>query len=437
MALEDKGNQTLPLRFADLKREILPQDEPSKAHFVAAWNDVLAALRTATEEIKSHGSSIISQVEFSELQNLKPKEIEAIKRRGTVLIKNVIDDDQVVLWREELESFVKINPVEGFPEGDKQFFQLHWTKPQIQARAHPNVLQVSTWLNKFFHVNSKEKAQAKILKGVEMSIPLSYADRFRIRHPGTHWNEFPPHIDGGGIERWEEPSFRNCFTDILQGNWQKHDPYDLVERLNARTDIYGRPDQASVFRTFQGWLALSDTGPNEGTLRVFPDVLLSNAYVTLRPFFRLKDNLVKEDPLDPENWVLDVSNPDFPGIFRWGDGFFGPRMSHATHPHLRLDDCMTPIPHVKPGDMVFWHADVVHSVEQEHKGKEDSCVIYIPAMPLTPLNLSYVAKQKEAFLKGLAPPDFPKTAGEGTFVGAGKEGDIVGEVARKAMGLVH
>ena len=33
---------------------------------------------------------------------------------------------------------------------------------------------------------------------------------------------------------------------------------------------------------------------------------------------------------------------------------------------------MTSVPHVKPGDTVFWHGDVVHSVEQEHTGQEDS-----------------------------------------------------------------
>ena len=54
----------------------------------------------------------------------------------------------------------------------------------------------------------------------------------------------------------------------------------------------------------------SETSPHEGTLQVFPDVLLSNAYIILRPFFRLKDNLVTDDPLDPENWVLGKTLPN-------------------------------------------------------------------------------------------------------------------------------
>jgi hypothetical protein len=63
--------------------------------------------------------------------------------------------------------------------------------------------------------------------------------------------------------------------------------------------------QSSVFRTFQGWLALSATSPSHGTLQVFPDVKLSNAYLMLRPFFRLKEGMNvgdEETVLKAESW---------------------------------------------------------------------------------------------------------------------------------------
>ena len=62
--------------------------------------------------------------------------------------------------------------------------------------------------------------------------------------------------------------------------------------------------------------------------------------------------------------LLDTSSSEFPGIFARDDGYFGPRLTPDTHPHLRLEENMTSVPAVKPGDMVFWHCDVVHSVEQ-------------------------------------------------------------------------
>jgi hypothetical protein len=61
---------------------------------------------------------------------------------------------------------------------------------------------------------------------------------------------------GGTTERWEDPFFRKCFENILNGTWRDHDPYALEGRLNAGNSLYGRENQSSIFRTFQGWLAM-------------------------------------------------------------------------------------------------------------------------------------------------------------------------------------
>ena len=67
-----------------------------------------------------------------------------------------------------------------------------WSKPQVEARAHPNVLKASAWLNKFYHTNGKTQ-----LDGVDLTTPLSYADRYRIRKAdGKPWTRHPPHVDG-------------------------------------------------------------------------------------------------------------------------------------------------------------------------------------------------------------------------------------------------
>ncbi|KAG6825658.1 hypothetical protein H0H93_000425, partial [Arthromyces matolae] len=126
----------------------------------------------------------------------------------------------------------------GVPENDKQFFMLYWTKPQIEARSHPNMLKASAWLNNLYHAKKSDQPS----QGVDLSTPLTYADRFRIRRPGL-WELHPPHVDGGGIERWEDPAFRQCFSDILSGNWRSHDPYEVEGRLDASTSRYNRPGQ--------------------------------------------------------------------------------------------------------------------------------------------------------------------------------------------------
>ena len=59
------------------------------------------------------------------------------------------------------------------------------------ARSHPNVLATSVWLNRMYHTKGNDK-----LEDVDLDVALSYADRFRMRHPGVQWVIHPPHIDG-------------------------------------------------------------------------------------------------------------------------------------------------------------------------------------------------------------------------------------------------
>jgi hypothetical protein len=49
-------------------------------------------------------------------------------------------------------------------------------------------------------------------------------------------------------------------------------------------------------------MAISETAPNQGTLQVFPDVLLSTSYIMLRPFFTPTLRPSEDGYLNAENW---------------------------------------------------------------------------------------------------------------------------------------
>ena len=68
-----------------------------------------------------------------------------------------------------------------------------WTKSQVRARSHPNILSATVWLNKLYHVKNGDQEKTD---GVDLDTPLTYADRFRIRRPGVQWDVHPPHVDG-------------------------------------------------------------------------------------------------------------------------------------------------------------------------------------------------------------------------------------------------
>ncbi|KZO97475.1 DUF1479-domain-containing protein [Calocera viscosa TUFC12733] len=421
LALADKATFD-PQYGTPLKRSIIaPSDEEA---IKACWADIISTLADAHKEITTKGPSIIPEVDFADLYKLTDAQKDEIRQVGSVVVHNVVDDEKALEWKAMLREYVKANPqVEGFPEGNMQFFQMYWAKSQVQARADPNVIGVQKALNALWTT----PRDPNLL--ISFSTPVAYADRFRIRTDPV-WKAHPPHIDGAKIERWADDSLRSCFASVLKGQWKEHDPFVVDGRIPAETNIHKKPGQASIFRSWQGWLAMSNTGPGEGTLKVFPNVQLSNAYVVLRPFFRLRSPDL--DPMQVENWEYDPDTAHYPGL----QPQKSMRLNEDTHPHLRLTDTMTCMPRVLPGDMVFWHCDVIHSVEEEHNGPSDSSVMYIPACPMTLRNASYLARQRETFKTGATPPDYgmnikPETG----FALIATEEDIVSVEGKRAMGF--
>lgn len=56
---------------------------------------------------------IIPQVNFADLHKLSEADIANIRRRGSLVIRDVVEDQEAVLWRSDLREYVKANPVNG------------------------------------------------------------------------------------------------------------------------------------------------------------------------------------------------------------------------------------------------------------------------------------------------------------------------------------
>lgn len=183
--------------------------------------------------------------------------------------------------------------------------------------------------------------------------------------------------------------YSKCYEPIFQGRWEDYEPYDATHRINADMSLHDSIGNCSIFRTFQAFLSLSETEPNNGGMKFAPSVKLVTAYYMLKPFFDENDKLKFDSNI----------NGGFPGK--------GLEFSDETHPELSLESIMVPPPKIAPGDMMFWHCDLIHLVDSVHTGKNDTSVFYIPSAPLCDRNINYAFCQREAFLKGLAGPDFP------------------------------
>ncbi|CAK3767294.1 Hypothetical predicted protein [Lecanosticta acicola] len=401
-------------RFADLKAQLIAGNEEA---LYDSWNRLLASLREEIPLIAQKGPKIIPEIDFKEIDNASPEFQAEHRKRGVAVIRNVLPEQEALALKKDLRAYLQANPqTKAFPQDNPQVYELYWSPSQIKARSHPNLIRAQRFLMEFWR--SKDPNAL-----VSSSHPMIYADRLRMRMPGDNKFALGPHVDGGSCERWEPDGYGkgNVYDAIWQGRWEEYDPWESSCRLSVVSDKYNGVGACSMFRMFQGWLSLSNTGPYEGTLLVNPLLSRATAYYLLRPFFSPKkaaqdpgSEVYEEAFLTPENWEL-RDTPD-----SWLHGAtpgHGQELRAQLHPHLDLPSSMIHVPRVSPGDYVSWHCDTIHAVDSVHAGKSDSSVLYIPACPLTVSNAEFVARQREAFLNGTPCPDFGGGKGESEHIG--------------------
>ena len=93
-----------------------------------------------------------------------------------------------------------------------------------------------------------------------------------------------------------------------------------------------------------------------------------------------------------------------------------------------------PIPAVGPGDTVWWHGDLYHSVADAANDTRWGNVMYIGAAPRCPRNDLYRADMFDRFARGASPLDFPAEDFEVEFEGRATPDDLT-PLGREQFGL--
>ncbi|KAL8657444.1 MAG: hypothetical protein Q9226_001916 [Calogaya cf. arnoldii] len=433
-SLSGSSPEPLPPRFTDIKKQLIHGRE---AQVQDSWNHLLNVLQKKREEIKTKGSSIVPEINFWDLEDVgkRTKFRDALHQTGVAVIRGVVQEKEALGWKELVKRYIASNPgTRGFPPNDPAVYELYWSPSQILARAHPNLLRAQSFLMSHWH-SALGSSGTKNL--ISTSRPVSYADRLRIRQPGDSSFALGPHVDGGSCERWEPSGYGlgGVYNRIFEGNWQEYTPCEMTCRLPVKSDLYNGPGGCSMYRMFQGWVAMSEVEPGHGHLKVCPMIKEATAYMLLRPFFapsRTPDDL---QYLDTANWTLeDPMSSSLQGAVPANCQ----ELNAELHPHLGLEDTMVHVPKVRPGDYVAWHCDTIHAVDSIHTGSSDSSVLYIPACPLTKANAEYLVRQRETFAEGTPAPDFPSGEGESQHRGRLTPDYVMKNISRKAqraMGL--
>jgi hypothetical protein len=385
-----------------------------------AFRRIEDRIKRETDIIRSQASSGRSPLPEVDFQAVKDDRISDatkndIRKRGFAVIRGVYPRTLAEEWNEELGRYIDENNYyekaqkkgsldKYFSQLDAarpQIFGIYWSKPQIKARQGENMAVAKRFMNSLWDVAGPNGRE------FDPDNDYTYADRTRRRRPGDKTLGLSPHMDSGSYERWTDPAFQRIYAPVFAGEWEQYDPWKAAYR--TRTKEYPSPAVCSMFRTFQGWTALTPQGPHDGTLQVVP-ISIGIAYMLLRA---LQDDVAEDDLCGAEPGRALGMKPEW---------------------HPALAEGLVSIPLMQPGDTVWWHPDTVHAVEKEHAGKNYSNVIYIGASPRCEKNRLYAVKQAKAFLEGRSAPDFAPEDYEVDFKNRATIADLT-ELGRAQMAL--
>jgi hypothetical protein len=399
-------------RIVAFKRSLAPRRDALKRAYLEVKDHVSRAADAVRRDAAA-GRPVVPEVSYHAIKDGSVPDATraAIRKTGCVVVRGVFPAAVANDWFAEVGEYLEANHYEqreidkrsldkyfsALKAGKPQIFNIYWSKPQVHARQDPKLAETRAFLNRLWHFDGF----------FDTDRDCTYADRLRRRHPGDETLGISPHMDAGTVERWIDPGYQRVYRHVFAGDWRAYDPFDAAHRLETRE--IPSPAVCSMFRTYQGWTALTRQGPEDGTLRLIP-IAEGICYVLLRA--------LQEDV--PETDLCGAAPGRALGV------------SPEWHPELVAG--MVPIPEVQPGDAVFWHTDICHAVGDRHAGQDYASVVYIGSAPDCPKNRAYLPKQKAAFLAGRSAPDFAAMDLEVDFTGRATEQDLT-PLGRQQMGF--
>lgn len=413
-------HETLPANHKTAIREMKQALRAQIGDVQQLFDQLNARISERVEEIKAikaRGESVWPQLNYADIAKGRVTEAQRalIKRRGCVVIKGHFPREQALGWDRAMLDYLAENRFDEVYKGPgdsffgtleasrPEIYPIYWSQAQMQARQSDEMAAAQSFLNRLWRFESEGRTW------FNPDISVIYPDRIRRRPPGTTSKGLGAHTDSGALERWLLPAYQRVFANVFNGKLDQYDPWDAAHRTEVEEYTVENTTKCSVFRTFQGWTALSDMIAGQGLLHVVP-IPEAMAYILLRP---LLDDV-------PEDELCGVA----PGRVL--------PVSEKWHPLLM--EALSSIPPLEAGDSVWWHCDVIHSVAPVENQQGWGNVMYIPAAPLCEKNLAYARKVKIALEQGASPGDFPREDYERDWSGRFTLSDLNAH-GKRALGM--
>ena len=223
-----------PERFAALKKELVPSSD-HQLKINGAWKRLNKELDVKLAQLAELQERSIPVVTVEAIRDgLDAAALDQVRASGCVVVRGVIDAEQARGFKTRVQEYSRAHPSHrGFPADNPQVLELYWSRPQVEARQHPNVYATLVALNHIWSQGSdkvsssvenesSEDSDLIARAGVDLDTVYTYGERLRIRQPFDTSFRLGPHMDGGSIERFEDPNYRQAYAPIFEGYVDEH-----------------------------------------------------------------------------------------------------------------------------------------------------------------------------------------------------------------------
>jgi hypothetical protein len=214
----------------------------AKAQLRLALRDVKGGLAEAEDAMRREvaevvrardkGADIWPIVHLEDIvRDRVPEEtVRVLERRGCAVVRGTFPRKQAESWNVALGVYLEDNQFfsayrylddgtfGGLDAQKPSIFPIYWSKPQVEARQHDNMMAVRTLLNGFWKHESEDRVW------FDPALDTGYPDQVRLREPGTSSKGLSPHSDSGSTERWRLPAYQRVFRHVFSGDWSSYDP---------------------------------------------------------------------------------------------------------------------------------------------------------------------------------------------------------------------
>ena len=138
----NENTEYLSNEYADIKQDIGIEKNEADIFF----QKVKRQLKKQLEKVKEKGNEIIPETTFQKIINnnghLSESIIRRVQKHGVLIVRNTISPKETLNMMSDILSYMDKNDMYQTNNFSETALEIYWSKPQMQARQHPNMIKV-------------------------------------------------------------------------------------------------------------------------------------------------------------------------------------------------------------------------------------------------------------------------------------------------------